>query len=191
MGRARPWGSALRDQPVGALLLLALLPSAQICLGWCQSGSVLEDKCPAQLGVLHAGRCFPERLMLRVGWSWHPEVCIHRSAAGVWLLFLLQEHLWALWGCTGGCYCSTAAPCSARVCHHTLCAIAPPCAITPCVPPHPRNPSDRQPPQTMPQPGAALLSPVFNVPIYYLFPLLLQFLFPNLQSFLLAPTPMP
>lgn len=114
---------------MGALLLLAPVPSAQICLGWCQSGSVLEDKCPAQLGVLHAGRCFPERLMLQVGWSWHPEVCIHRSAAGVWLLFLLQEHLWALWGCTGSCYCSTAAPCSARVCHRT-----PVCHHTPAVP---------------------------------------------------------
>nr|XP_047909517.1 argininosuccinate synthase [Anser cygnoides] len=59
--------------PVGALLLLAPVPSARICLGRYQRGSVLEDKRPAQLRVFHAGRCFPERLMLQVRWSLHPE----------------------------------------------------------------------------------------------------------------------
>lgn len=175
MGWARPWGSALRDQPVGALLLLAPVPRS----AW---GGVREVLC-LRINALLSSGCFT------LGDASRRGSCCRLDGAGTprcASIALLQAF--------GSCSCcrSTSGLCGAAqgavtaAQQHLACV--PP---HPCVPSHPCSPSDRQPPRTMPQPGAALLSPVFNVPIYYLFPLLLQFLFPNLQSFLLAPTPMP
>lgn len=129
----------------------------------------------------------------------HPSLCCRRlapvPAAGAPLGSVgLHKELLLQHSSTLQCACVPSHPC---VPPHPRVPSHPRVPLHPRVPPHPRSPSDRQPPRTMPQPGAALLSPVFNVPIYYLFPLILQLFFfsqiqtCNLSSWLQPPCPDP